>query len=46
MFVLQLLATFRLHSRHEAADCIAALYEGSWPGPAVVNPDVQASWSW
>ena len=31
---------------NEAADCIASLYEGSWPGPAVVNPDVQASWSW
>ena len=31
---------------NEAADCIATLYEGNWPGPAVINPDVQASWSW
>ena len=31
---------------NEAADCIATLYEGDWPGPAVINPDVQASWSW
>ena len=31
---------------NEAADCIATLYEGNWPGPAVVNSDVQASWSW
>jgi len=31
---------------NEAADCIATLYEGNWPGPAVVNSDVQATWSW
>ncbi len=31
---------------NEAADCIATLYEGNWPGPAVVNSDVQAAWSW
>jgi len=31
---------------NEAADCIATLYEGNWPGPAVVNSDVQPAWSW
>ncbi len=31
---------------NEAADCIATLYEGDWPGPAVVNTDVQESWAW
>ncbi len=31
---------------NEAADCIATLYEGNWPGPAVVNSDVQSNWSW
>jgi phosphoglycerate dehydrogenase-like enzyme len=31
---------------NEAADCIATLYEGNWPGAAVVNSDVQPAWSW
>ena len=30
----------------EAAQCIAKLYLGQWPDGAVVNPQLQANWSW
>lgn len=29
-----------------AAQCVADLYTGRWPAHCIVNPEVQAKWSW